>query len=376
MNFQALDCGKIPATVHLSRFQGQGGAGEYHLIVQPTQPGGIETQLEWVSQAYRLALAAIGLDERTAMLRRFLCSDLPNQVAPLEARPFSNPRNRDVPCAVSWIGQPPAPPANVALWAYHVSNATGTRGHHWTTGIVSPGEDTTYQQTRSIFEKYDEWLRGRGMTLADNVIRTWLFVQDIDANYPEMVAARREFFAERGLTPATHFIASTGVEGRSADEAAKVTMDAYAIYGVRSEQIRFLVATDHLCPTYRYGVTFERATAVAYQDRKHVLISGTASIDPEGNILYPGDVSRQLDRTIENVEALLQRAGATLQDMGVFIVYVRDPADRDIAWQRMRERFGDAPIVVVTARVCRPGWLIEVEGEAIIPATNPGLPAF
>ena len=47
-----------------------------------------------------------------------------------------------------------------------------------------------------------------------------------------------------------------------------------------------------------------------------------------------------------------------------------------MAQRQMRDRFGDAPIEVVLAPVCRPGWLIEVEGEAIVPESNSELPAF
>ena len=132
-----------------------------------------------------------------------------------------------------------------------------------------------------------------------------------------MVDARAEFFADHGLTPDTHFIASTGIEGSTARPDAKVSMDAYAIAGVRPEQLSYLAAPDHLSPTHTYGVTFERATSVAYRDRNHIILSGTASIDPEGNILHPGDMPRQLDRTLENMEALLAKAGATLRTRGV-----------------------------------------------------------
>ncbi len=286
---------------------------------------------------------------------------------------------------MSWVRQHPAPPAKVSLWAYHVSDPVRTdkikdgntltmkRGglsHHWTTGITSLNKNTSYEQTKCIFEKYNTILQRRGMSLADNVIRTWLFVQNIDANYHGMTEARKEFFAKHGLTQDTHFIASTGVEGDYINPAAMVTMDAYAISGIRQEQIKFLSAPDHLSPTYLYGVTFERATSIDYKDRKHIFISGTASIDRKGEILHPGDVSRQLERTLENTEALLKQAGATFKDMCVFIVYVRDPSDYIAAQQMMRKRFSDAPIDVVLARVCRPGWLIEVEGMAIIPVSR------
>ncbi len=62
--------------------------------------------------------------------------------------------------------------------------------------------------------------------------------------------------------------------------------------------------------------------------------------------------------------------------MCTFIVYVRDPSDSEIAQQVMRERFGTAPVTVVVAPVCRPGWLIEIECQAIVPAANPTLPEF
>ena len=162
----------------------------------------------------------------------------------------------------------------------------------------------------------------------------------------------------------------------SVDTASKVSLDAYAIAGIRAGQIEYLSALDHLSRTHVYGVTFERGTSVAYRDRKHIILSGTASIDHKGGILYRGDMLRQLDRTLENMEALLERAGATLADMSHFVVYVRDPADQAEAQRRMRERFSDTPIVILLAPVCRPGWLIEVEGMAIVEASNPGLPTF
>jgi hypothetical protein len=60
--------------------------------------------------------------------------------------------------------------------------------------------ETSYGQTRGILDKYNAFLQARNLTLADNVLRTWFFVQDIDANYQGLVSARREFFAEHGLS--------------------------------------------------------------------------------------------------------------------------------------------------------------------------------
>lgn len=392
MEFLDIDCPTRPASVHVSCFRGPSGVDEYHLMVRPTERGTISSHLECVDRAYRNALDELGLDGRTAVLRRFFCSDLPNQVGALEACRVSSRHTPVEPCAVSWVSQSPVPSAKVALWAYHVSDPGGAldlsrrngtltlrRGdlhHQWTTGITSLNGDTVFDQTHGVFRRYGAMLSEQDLSVADHVLRTWLFVKNIDTDYQGMVAARREYFADNGLTPDTHFIASSGIEGSTANAAVRVSMDAYAIGGVRPVQVSHLAALDHLGPTHTYGVTFERATSIAYRDRVHVILSGTASIDTEGRILFPGDVSRQLDRTLENMAALLDRAGASLGDMGSFIVYVRDACDHELAWKGMRDRFGDAPVQVVQAPVCRPGWLIEVEGSAVIPADNADLPAF
>lgn len=382
----------LRASVEVSRFAPAGGTAEVHLMIQPTGGGTPADQLADIERAYAVALEELGLEPDTAVLRRWYCSDLVNQAPLLEACPIAKRGGGDTPCAVSWIGQPAVPGSKFAVWAYHVRDPRGPlvknvadsvlsldRGdlvHHWTTGLMSPELSSSYSQTNEIFSHYTEWLADGGMTLLDHVIRTWLFVQDIDTNYGGLVVSRRKFFERHGLTGDTHYIASSGIEGRSEDFRALVMMDAYAVGGVRRKQIEFLNALDHLGPTQDYGVTFERGTSVAYRDRKHLFLSGTASIDPEGTILHEGNVRRQLDRTLENMDALLAAGGGSLQDMNHFTVYLRDPCDHALARGVMRERYGDVPMAVVVGPVCRPGWLIELEGVATIANEAPELPEF
>lgn len=278
------------------------------------------------------------------------------------------------------------------MWAYHIHDPQGTLSklqdqtslslkrrdlcHHWTTGIRSSNNGSSHQQTKDMFRQYEAYLTRHSITILNDVVRTWIFVRDIDSEYRGMVDARAELFTRRGLTPDTHFIASTGIAGASVDPQAIVSMDAYAISGLQPEQVQHLNALDHLSPTHVYGVTFERGTSIAYRDRKHVIISGTASIDHRGHIVHAGRVSRQLERALQNISALLDEAHATFDDMAVFIAYVRDPKDLETIQQQMLERFPTTPIEVVVAPVCRPNWLVEVEGMAIVPASNPDLPAF
>ena len=386
----AVDCGELPAAAEVTRFRGANGAIECHIAVRLT--GHSETDpLACLTRAYQRALDAAKIPAETALFRRVFCSDIVNQSPALDD-PACGLAGCGSPCALSRIGQSPLPAGKFALWAYHVHDPAnppvksadsfavscqrGALGHHWSTGIVHCPGGGAEQQTRRILEAQDAWLRKAGMNMADHVIRTWWFVQNIDADYQGLVEARRDFFTTHGLTAETHYIASTGIAGTHPDTAARVSLDAYSISGLRADQLEYLSAPDFLCPTHDYGVTFERAAAVHFADRSHVWISGTASIDRAGRIVHEGDVIRQLDRTLENIEALLAQAAANLGDLAIMLVYLRDPADGALVEHALRECFGTTPFILLHAPVCRPGWLIEIEGIAIISANRPEFPGF
>jgi len=382
----------VPAVAQVACFRGSDNVNEYHLLVRPTADGSFAAQLDWLLDAYRAALATLGLTTATALFRRFFCDELEHDSAALAAQPLASRDGHEEPCAVSWVQQPPAPPARIALWAYHASDPSGALDkrldgatltwqrppltHCWTTGLSAPTAPTCDTQTRDVFAQYAALLRQRRLALARHVIRTWLFIRDIDADYEAFAASRRMLFREHGLTPSTHYIASTGIAGSGPDPRAAVTLDAYALAGVRPEQIEFLTAPDHMCPTHVYGVTFERGTAVAYRDRRHIFISGTASIDATGRLLHAGDLSRQLERALENVSALLRNAGTDLSTLAMLIAYVRNQRDQAPVLQQLRARCGNLPLEVVVAPICRPAWLVELEGIAITPTARPELPAF
>ena len=299
------------------------------------------------------------------------------------------------PVAVSIVQQPPAHGAKLALLAYHVEREAPVvkrnLGHHhtlvemgglrhlWSTRMCAAadvGPASAADQTREVFRDLIGALAAQGGTLRDDCVRTWLYIRDVDVFYQDMVKSRAEIFNREGLTGDTHFIASTGIEGACAHHYDLVAMDAYSVLGLAPGQVSYLNDFDHLCATKDYGVTFERATRVAYGDRAHIFMSGTASIDGEGWVVHPGDVLRQLDRALENVDALLANGEAKLADLTHLIVYLRDRGDYGAVRDRLGERFPDLPTQIVQGPVCRPEWLIEVEGIAATATHKPDWPAF
>lgn len=227
------------------------------------------------------------------------------------------------------------------------------------------GRDS-YEQTRMLFDKYLEIITPLGLTLSQHCVRTWIYVSDIDTNYAGVVHARNDVFAQHGLTRDTHYIASTGIGGRTGVRSARVAIDFLTYPDIQESDKQYLQALDHLNPTHEYGVAFERGTMVTEPDgTRRYFISGTASIDCHGKILNEGDVEKQTERLLENIDALLHDGGAAIADMRYFIVYLRDPSDRQIVDEYMEQRFPDVPRIILIAPVCRPGWLVEMEGVAV-----------
>lgn len=359
-------------SIQLFRYEPADGVAEYHAIFRVTNPYLSYTeQLESIQSAYE-RLVSEEIPGAVAVLKRYFLSDASNQAHQLLATQIENSD-----CALSVIEQSPLDGTKVALWAYlqtGVETRTLPHGdyevshggyrHIWSASNFNKASKSEYQ-TRLLLNDYVMRLAGQGCSLAGNCMRTWFFVQNVDVNYAGVVKARNEVFLTQNLTEKTHFIASTGIAGRHADREVLVQMDAYAVDGLQQGQVHYLYAPTHLNPTYEYGVSFERGTYIDYGDRRHVLISGTASINNRGEIMYPGDIRKQTERMWENVETLLAEAECTFEHVGHLIVYLRDIADYTVVREMFEERFPDIPKVYLQAPVCRPGWLIEMECMAV-----------
>lgn len=312
-----------------------------------------------------------------AVFVRFFLSDAANQ----EAEVLRRWEALGVVCPVSVIQQPPLDGTKLAAWVYSVSGASVTCSdnlykvstahytHYWTVNGTCAEGDSAHQTT-ALLEGYEASLRRVGCDLPDHCVRTWFFVQNVDVNYAGVVTGRRENFLGIGLNEHTHYIASTGIEGRSADPKALVRMDAYAVAELKPGQQQYLYARTHLNPTSEYGVTFERGVKVKYGDRSHLYISGTASIDNKGQVVHVGDIRRQTERMWENVEMLLKEGNASFDDVAQMFVYLRDVADYEVVERLFEERFPMVPKVIVLAPVCRPAWLIEMECMAVVREEN------
>lgn len=353
------------------------GGRETHAIIKISDPTlTFSEQVNQIVADFHVLQTECGGNMHPVFCRWFL-SDSANQAGLL-------PKIAD--CAVSVVEQPPLSLTKVALWVWMMEDVDidciaenvytvkhGAYTHIFEAQRCRPGENSE-AATYDVLMKTEETLRRLDASLIDNCVRTWFFVQNVDVNYSGVVEGRNRAFRELGLTPSTRFIASTGIGGRHADKTVTAQMDSYSVKDLVKGQMKQVNAPEYLNPTYEYGVAFERATSVDYGDRRHLFISGTASIDCHGEVVWEGDIRKQTLRMWTNVEALLKAAACGWDDVGQMLVYLRDPADYQVVKEMFEERFPDIPHVILLAPVCRPGWLIEMECMAMKPIKSQFVP--
>ena len=324
-----------------------------------------------VLAAYDAQLARYGCSQASEILLRIHVSDVTNQYHILEKLIAGRSS------FISVIEQAPVDAQRIAIEAWHWQGVSKS----FEDGALKVSLENypvlwfkkdelaasgSFDQTYEEFTALGGYLAKHNANVAEHTVRTWLYNRDVDNNYAGLVQARNKYFAEIGLTRDTHFIASTGIAGQMHDVKRLVKMDSINYPTLRPGQMQYLYALENLSPTAIYGVSFERGTRLILGDRSHYFISGTASIDKHGEVMYCHDVARQTHRVLENIEALLQEGSGELSDIKLATIYLRDTADADIVRNIVRAKLGnDLPLVTVKAPVCRPAWLVEVECIAV-----------
>lgn len=378
---ETVDTGLIKLTGTEIRYSflrdGDGHWMQVIYTIVPENPEHIAEQIQTIENAEKEFYSIFKIGDGTAAAKRFFSSDLITHNSEIDN--YRKRQNTDFFMSVT--EQPPASGVKLTLLGMCLSNITNkvrddniicfdtTSGirHIYAEHLVDSGADEhsdSEKQTERIFAYLQKKLLEFNATIENSVLRTWIYAPHVDADYPGIVKARKDLFERINLTKDTHYIASTGIQGGTGGRFARVSMDAYAVIGIPEKDIRYIHAPEYLCPTHDYGVTFERATAVKLGQTDFLFISGTASIDKNGDVVHSGDIEKQTLRTLLNISALLDSAGFAKEDLSSFIVYLRDVADYGFTRPLIEQYLENLPAVYVKAPVCRPGWLIEIEATA------------
>ncbi len=223
---------------------------------------------------------------------------------------------------------------------------------------------TPPEQTREVFEKLQTGLASAGMTMKD-LARTWFYLDGILSWYGEFNRVRNDVFAHNELRP--HSLpASTGVGSRNPMGTAL----AAAAWAIRPRDqaaaVMHFAPSPEQCPASAYGSAFSRAVEIGSAGFRRLLISGTASIAPDGKTEHIGDARAQIERSMQVVGAILESRRMTFADTAFATAFFKSPADAPLfADWLARHGLQAMPVVSAGCDICRDNLLFEIELEAV-----------
>lgn len=101
----------------------------------------------------------------------------------------------------------------------------------------------------------------------------------------------------------------------------------------------------------------------------HILVSGTAPVGDDGQVVAVGDPYAQAGRCIDIIEAALVELGAGLPDVVRTRIFVTDIEQWEAIGRAHGEAFGQirpTTSMVEVSRLIDPDMLVEIEADAII----------
>ncbi len=101
--------------------------------------------------------------------------------------------------------------------------------------------------------------------------------------------------------------------------------------------------------------------------QRMLFCAGQISVDENGELLHPGDMKKQLNQILDNMEILLEQANFELSDVVRFTYYTTDinafaEANLAVLANRLKENnCKPATSLIGVAALARPGCVVEIE---------------
>lgn len=239
-------------------------------------------------------------------------------------------------------------------------------------GIYGMQDNNTdpYGQALQMFEKTNCILKENDFEFK-NVIRTWIYLNEILKQYNEFNKARNLKFKEFGLISGEiqdnyyeelYMPASTGIGCNNVYKSSGI-MDVFAIKKKENSILTIINETGKKQKSaYRYGSAFSRSMVIENDRSKYIYLSGTASIDDKGETVYLDDIVNQIEMTGSVIEALAKKENFDFSNLCEGTVFLKK-AEYIADYEAFCQKHGltKLPCVITVANVCRDNLLFEMD---------------
>jgi len=221
-------------------------------------------------------------------------------------------------------------------------------------------------QVQNMFNNAQAILQAHGASFR-NVLRTWIYLPHILEWYGLFNRGRNEFYRKEGLLAMqqARVPASTGIQG-SRREGEECFMDLLAFMGKDGDKAPWSrLSSPYQNEAYEYKSAFARAVSVDYKSVELVYLSGTASLDRNGQTCYYGDEQGQILHTLTCIAGLLEQRQLSLENLCQATVYCKNERVYGEFTKLVRYfRLEGIPFLPIYADICRNELLFEIDGIA------------
>jgi enamine deaminase RidA (YjgF/YER057c/UK114 family) len=108
---------------------------------------------------------------------------------------------------------------------------------------------------------------------------------------------------------------------------------------------------------------------------KTIYVGGQDAVDASGTIVGKGDIRKQAEQVMKNLQVALAAGGATLQDVIKWNVYVVQGQSPQPAFEVFQEMWGGRPnppaiTLLFVSGLADPDFLMEMDAVAVVPVTD------
>jgi enamine deaminase RidA (YjgF/YER057c/UK114 family) len=217
-------------------------------------------------------------------------------------------------------------------------------------------------QAGEMFKSASTALHRAGFSLSD-VVRTWFFLDEILSWYDDFNRVRTRVYSamnfRHNAPPASTGVGGICATGRCLTGVMWAVQSKYSTNSVKS------VLSPLQCAATTYGSMFSRAVQISEFNGEKLTVSGTASIAASGQTMWPGNVFKQIERSMEVVQGILRSREFRFENIIRLVAYFKCASGMsEFKKWCVKHCLAHLPIQCVCTDLCRSDLLFEIELDA------------